>query len=471
MQAVFYTFSKKENSTAQPGGGVSKNVHLKAGCSALAPTISLEWPGSGAPVSYNYMYISEFGRYYYIENWTWENRLWTCTGRVDVLASWKSQIGAANKYVLRAASDFDPDVIDTIYPAILPAKTKITAGSAAAWATTFGGGAFIVGIVGQGNTYNINGAGYVVMTAGQIQQLIDACFTETDNLWSQPVTPTADLAEALNEYGSKYAKSIQNPIQFINGITWVPFWPSTGGAVSVNLGHMNTGISAYALDQPIYTRLIQFADILAPINTAAGAWRAVEPFCRYKLIIPPFGVFDLDAAVVNRFGGTVNGTYYVDCLTGQATLNIYDFGILASAELGIQISLSGNMVNYAGQAEAIANAATGFIGKLLSGDIGGAIAGGVSGINSVASASSPVATRGAVGGGMAALNTPKYAVATYYDAAPEDVTDRGRPLARIRTLSNLSGYILCADGEISAPASKAELEEIRSYLTGGFYYE
>lgn len=50
---------------------------------------------------YNYMYVSEVARYYFIDSITSENGLVKITGRCDVLMSHKKDILASKQYILR----------------------------------------------------------------------------------------------------------------------------------------------------------------------------------------------------------------------------------------------------------------------------------------------------------------------------------------------------------------------------------
>ena len=152
MNVDFYTFSKRINSTAQPTGGASYSCVIKSPSSVTAPSISIVWGGSGNPSAYNYAYIADYGRFYWVNNWTFADRQWTADLSVDVLATYKSQIGAASKYVLRAASDYDYKVIDRLYPAKADNYYAVGSGS---WgfSTLSVGGVYIIGVIGAGNTY------------------------------------------------------------------------------------------------------------------------------------------------------------------------------------------------------------------------------------------------------------------------------------------------------------------------------
>ena len=475
MLVNFGTASKKRNSTyIPPGIGNTVSCKLKAGCSITNPVIELQWDGSTSPVAWNYCSIQDFGaRDYWVENWTYQDRKWVASCKVDVLGTYKVDIGNATKYVLRSASDEDPEVVDNLYPTKLPVTSEITFPTFTDWAQTFDNGRFIVGIVGQNNTFSAAGTGYVVLTSSGLQSLIHACFTEDETLWQTPVTPTTDLGEALNSYGDKMSKSVNNPIQFINSIVWVPFVPTSGANTTIWLGRTNTGISAASLGDPIYTRTFSFSNLVPTgIDTTHGIWRALEPFCTYTLVYPPFGTFNVDAAMVHRKYGQIQGTIKVDCITGEAVLYAYDYGISAAAKIGIPISLSGQSVNYLDQAMAATNGVLDTVGSFLKGNILGGIKSAANGVADVARASAPSATQGSIGGGMAALNAPRYVLCKWYEPTDENNTEKGRPLCQEKQISALSGYLVCMDGDIEiSGATSEEMQEIERFLIGGFYYE
>ena len=63
---------------------------LKDECSILSPTIFIE---SENLSDYNYLYIKEFNRYYFINDIkNVRNNIWSITGEVDVLYTYKDKI-------------------------------------------------------------------------------------------------------------------------------------------------------------------------------------------------------------------------------------------------------------------------------------------------------------------------------------------------------------------------------------------
>ena len=111
MNIVFYKFTKKENSTARPQGGrFSIEGILNENTSIISPSLSIKF---GVDITgYNYAYIPDFNRFYNVVSWSYALGLWRCDLYVDVLASFKPQIGEMNNYILRSASEHNGNIID-----------------------------------------------------------------------------------------------------------------------------------------------------------------------------------------------------------------------------------------------------------------------------------------------------------------------------------------------------------------------
>lgn len=173
---------------------------------------------------FNYCYVEDFGRWYFIRNVTYELGTWQFDLEIDVLATYKSAIGSSTQYVLRSASEFDGDIIDSAYPTKADLKVRtVTANK-----TIFGDTIepyFIVGIVGGiiANTDDeisqkaFNGSVvYFALTSGQLYQLVKT-FLSNVNMYN---VPTIEISEALQ-------KQLLNPIQYIHSIKCIPFEPET----------------------------------------------------------------------------------------------------------------------------------------------------------------------------------------------------------------------------------------------------
>ena len=80
-----YTFSKYANSTEQPAGaGTSFDCVLKDTSGVINPTIALKLDMSFNVSAYNYAYIPDFERYYFVREWTWERGLWVALSLIHI---------------------------------------------------------------------------------------------------------------------------------------------------------------------------------------------------------------------------------------------------------------------------------------------------------------------------------------------------------------------------------------------------
>ena len=110
MNVQFYSFSKRRNSTKQPAGsGTVIDCKLKEGTSVKNPKLQI----SGRTFGYNYAYIPDFGRYYFVNDIISESYdITTYVLEEDSLASNKSAIGSTIAMVEYSSTGYDEDMID-----------------------------------------------------------------------------------------------------------------------------------------------------------------------------------------------------------------------------------------------------------------------------------------------------------------------------------------------------------------------
>lgn len=107
MNVSFYT-------TSDPNYVVNKTITLQASFTCnLKDSTSVENPvilvtSASNPSGYNYMYIQEFGRYYYITDVvSVRNGLWAISGHVDVLYTYRTSIKACSAIIKRQEKQFN----------------------------------------------------------------------------------------------------------------------------------------------------------------------------------------------------------------------------------------------------------------------------------------------------------------------------------------------------------------------------
>jgi hypothetical protein len=105
------------------------------------------------------------------------------------------------------------------------------------------------------------------------------------------------------------------------------------------------------------------------------------------------------------------------------------------------------------------------------GIVAGAAVGSIGGIENGLRSKIPSArTIGGTGSINSLIGTPTL-YSQFAKIVDEDFNRRGRPLCAVRTINTLSGYIQTDKADISTTSTKAEQEQIRSYMEGGFYFE
>lgn len=459
-----YTMTKEPNSTAQPTGtGTSFQCVSNDNFDIINPRIPLNIGNDANPTAYNYMKIPSFAnRFYWIRRWAFEGGLWVAYAEVDPLASWKTSIGATSAYVLRAAADSDGTISDQLYPTSSPviSHTDLTA----PWPTTglnYASGFYVVGLISKEAT-----TVYYAMSSSTFNFFVAAMFSDT-------------FFNTVQADDGNLTKANFNPIQYVSSVKWFPGSVSdvAGTSATVWMGYWkvednnNTPVTATKISTPY---LIVPGNVTAPRHPQAatrGEYLNGAPFSEYVLDIPPFGRINIDPAYLTK-SGSFTYRVYVDLISGNAICRIIcsqgellnnSTCILAQGTLGLDIQINQVLFNYVGFASSV----VGTIGAALTGNIAGA----VSGIASTVNNNYPSVNSTGLNAGFGSLLGVWRLTTKFWNVVDEDNTHRGRPLCQVRQLSSLAGYQLCTNTDVQAPATREELDMIRGYLEGGYYYE
>lgn len=453
-----YTMTKEPNSTAQPTGtGTAFQCVSNDNFDIINPRIPLNIGNDANPTAYNYMKIPSFAnRYYWIRRWAFEGGLWVAYAEVDPLASWKTSIGATSAYVLRAAADSDGTLTDNLYPTGEPviSQTDLTA----PWPTTglsYSSGFYVVGVISKNAT-----TVYYAMSSSTFNSFVAAMFS--DGFFAAAQADDANLTKANF-----------NPIQYVSSVKWFPGSASDVAGTNSNiwLGYWDTGISAKTGITPYLSKSDTYNAPRHPQAATRGQYLNGAPYSEYILDIPPFGRINIDPAYLTVAAGfTVRVT--IDLITGNAICRIicsqgelsnFSSCVLAQGTVGLDIQINQVLFNYVGFASSVVST----IGAALTGNIAGA----VSGIGSSLNNSYPSVNSTGLNAGFSSLLGVWRLMTKFWTVADEDNTHRGRPLCQVRQLSSLAGYQLCTNTDVQAPATREELDMIRGYLEGGYYYE
>lgn len=453
----FYTFNKKPNSTKQPTGtGTTYKCNLIEPTSFTAPDIALVVPAK--PTAFNYAYIPEFSRYYFVNDWLYSTGLWRASLSVDVLASFRSYIGSQKQYILRSAAKSDGKIVDTLYPTKnsptnLFSYSEATGGDNP-FVSNFSEGIYIVGIINS-DSGAIGCVSYYVFTNSQFRAFCNVLMGTSD--WAY---------NGIDEIGEELTKVLFNPFQYVASCMWLPLSSiGTSGSVdSIPYGWWTLGTSASRLGGDSRLAPASFTIPKHP-QSGRGAYLNGAPFSRYLLSWPCFGQFALDADIMG-VSSTLYAQCFVDPVSGVGTLNIStDVAslITTQTQIGVPIQIAQMASNYAGAAGSAISAVT----NALTGNIGGALAS----IGDAVSNAMPQLTTLGHNGGSGSYLFPPVLNSTFYSVVDDDNEHLGRPLCQDVEPSSIPGYMLCADVELETPCTHVELNNIVELMESGFYYE
>ena len=369
ISVTFYKdFQKKLNSTKLPvssADDITLTVELKNVTNLFTPTLVIGadvfTDGLGNivnPMRYNYCYIADFERYFFVRSWSWVLGRWECALEVDVLASFKTEIGESSLYVLRAYSKFNGNIVDTKYPveAVNVAtnwNVKTFGGVSSPWNTNIYNAAITDGFYVVSIVNNDSGA------IGAVSHYAFAPAVMAELMNKLYATPTwmniqdANISEDLQ-------KMLFNPMQYITQVHWIPTGFNTSGATGIHTipyGWWSLTLTGtvYKINTTNVKKNISI-DISIPNHPQVGIgyrrrYLQLSPYTTAALYFPPFGFIPLDTTKLYMCD-TVHCEVVLDVLTGKGTLLVNgtrtEDGVTGSAgtcyattaQVGVPISIA-----------------------------------------------------------------------------------------------------------------------------------
>lgn len=363
IAVTFFKNSKRVNSTKLPAynvGTFGTTIELKDYTNLFNPSLVLSRElfhdsnnNPVNPMEWNYCYIPDFNRYYYVRSWSWVLGRWECDLEIDALASFKTSIGNTTAYVLRSASNCDNRIIDTKYTTKSDVKT-LTSVRSTIWetnlsSTSVNDGFYVLGIVNN-DSGAIGATSYYAVNARGMRRFMAELYASPS--WMN-ITDTS--------ISNDLQKMLINPIQYINTCMWIPYSllnsSSLTQVTTIPVGWWNITINSNdpfykltgaSLKMTFYTYL----DILVHPQATGNSnlnWVKNSPYSAYQLQFYPFGVFPIDSAKLMGYN-RLNCRIDLDLVTGDGTLTVtrgidnqdYSGDILysVSSQVGIPISMS-----------------------------------------------------------------------------------------------------------------------------------
>lgn len=564
---LYKDFDKRVNSTKVPtnlvGTFTDFNINLKSPTNLFSPVITIDdgsfkdqYDNITNPLTYNYAYIMEFKRYYFIRSWAWHNGIWAADLEVDELASHKTEIGNTSAFVLRAYAESDPDLIDNKYITKSDCH-QINKTQSSVWHTNINSssptdGYFVLGIVNN-DSGAVGATSYYAASGRDTRAFISQLYASPS--WMN-ITDTS--------ISNDLQKMLMNPIQYVVSCMWFPLSLDINTLSTVS--NVPVGWWTLSLPSGAYFYKLTGTSLAAiesltmdipkhPATTDPNmSWLQNSPYSVYQMQFYPYGLFQLDSAKLYGFD-KIYIEQEIDLMTGSGTLQVYrrksgaNYGVIyaATAQVGIPISVAqmsvdmsrvGNMTTWAlaaglaiasdtsaisdvvngiktatdlppvsvsdiedqtaaiyaaGQAlekasmevlwnpDAMTTARANFLSA--SGNAAPALGQRfapllqsvgriVSNIGNAVLASSGVCTMTGNNGALAQYYLDQILTLFYFEISETDPVHYGYPLSKIRTISSLSGFVLCAnDGDLSMAGPVSERQAVVYAMTGGFYYE
>lgn len=466
INIYLFNFSKKDNSTARPSeaSGTRLRCAVKTGSSIVSPVVEIsveDLPG------YNYAYIPNFNRWYYITNITYERGVWILSLACDVLASYKTEIGATSMYFERASAGQNVNLKDAMFPvtgASSVTETVLEYGNL----MSFGSGNICVTVLSQAAAAGLST--YVFTSAAQFYNFCDALMaTGTDS--SESVWDSVTESIKITTF---------EPLRYIGNVLWFPHAidHSNTAITSLKLGNFTaTGFTCYRLATNASPTKIHYTPTVPkhPQASSRGKWVNLAPCTEYELQLPPFGTISLDTTALMD-ASSIDISILPDALTGAARCIVTSSTGASLADLagqwGVPIQLASMVnMNYGAAITSAISAGMGTAAAIL-GDIPGAISGAVSTVKGIGDmVKGSVSTSGSTGS-IIDHQTNKVLYSRFFTVADDDNANTGRPYCAMTTPATLTGYMVAQKGLVqSAQATRPELDAVNAYMEGGFYFE
>lgn len=465
VDVKFYIFPKKINSTKQPDGNtvsVTHSCNMLDECSIISPKISIVGADNTFnPSIYNYAYIADFdGRFYFVSDWVYSNRVWNAVLSEDVLASWKGSIGNSTQYILRAESTSSVNwrIADANYPTESRYTNQNTYAKQNPFVTSVNSGTVVLGTIGNdtSKTTTVTAANYYAMTATAFTFFVNTFLSSTDFV-AQVVT------------------GLLNPIEYIVSCQWfpIPYSEITGTeeTSTIYLGWwplpQKVACKKLVGDSVTHTILTTYELPKHPDTTDKGAWVNMSPFTNRYFVWPPIGVIPLDTTIIGDYEPSIAVIFYVDLVSGGATYEIISGTTTTNTGnclFGVNLPLSQSGVDLG----AILNNATSAALNISAGNYTG-FAGNV--INGVSQAIPQYEKSGSISSFSSFISGTPFVRSDFVSLPEHSEKTYGKPAYKYLKINTLSGYIQTGNAHLEIAATDNEIDQIISYMNGGFYYE
>lgn len=396
MNFQFYNFPKQRNSMAIPAPGTAVGINGRindASSSVISPVIRIAGHYNASIedppylIRYNYVYISEYGRFYFINDWHYNSdNTWTAFCEVDVLGSFRTAIQESDAYIERSSKIelYDDKIVDFMYPSTPEFRLATSVYTLNSWSSNPGDGCFVLGIVSADNPV-FGSVNYYIMSALSLTILVHNMMDSMGGSHGDWVNNTDIIDKTL--------KSIVNPMQYITSCKWFPFAKQTSDNSDViMLGSWNTGAMGHKLSYneiqytfPFNIPLPAFPEVPIEIESR---YPKFPPYSSCTLYSKVFGAFPISP--VDIYGSTdLHTTIQVNLISGTGTVTVTPVsvptpdpsdpnpppttvnGVIAfkQIQIGYDIPITEVTTDYIALGKSIAGSVGGVVSSAINGDV------------------------------------------------------------------------------------------------------
>lgn len=443
MDILFYNLSKRENSTLRPpGAGDYRSVFLKEGTSIYNPTFVM----ADDVTEYNYCQWGE--RYYYIRDIVVaKNQRFEVECALDVLATFKEEIGNVSAFSLYASSGFNDGIPDDRLSTVDTATIQSSnLGLFDAGATD---GTYILQYATSSSTKGPCG---ILWLSDSDAKVVSAALNET----------------GFNDFLDNFAKQLVGAYDALISCRYVPLnWyalGTSGGTKSVVLaGYATRAAGKVPSDIVTYEGSIS-------IPWQYSDFRNLSPYTSLLLYLPAYGFLEINPAdVIGKSSLEISAT--CDGITGDV-FYVVDNIARCSTNISSPIAIGTTGTNSFGVAGGLVSAGANLLGGNVMGasaDLFGA---------ALASVQRTVGVCGSNGGlagvfaniGNSGMTVRLYSICHNTSDNPADMAaSHGRPVRAVQGV--VSGYNQFVNASVNCNAPDMIKQQINAYMNGGFFYE
>ena len=453
MQAKFYYLNKRKNSTKKPADNselATYDIKLKTDCSSLNPTIEVRLPAGSNPYGWNYAFLSDFAKYYFIRDYRWNtNGYWEIELKLDVLASHVVAIRASRYFIKFAETAYNKWIVDSRLQQLTSCTTHITSGNNRIFDLDGIADRNILFFISEDANLSSGGAVQAfLVTQSDLKDVCHSLYTAGKTVWE-------DLQAQAGSASACITKCIR-----------VPYSVPAGASLPIKLGNYDTTITG----KPVLGRL------LLPTVQVSIPWQTNDfrrSYHKFTLILPYVGAVPISASDILT-DTILEISVAIDILTGDVVYYVcHEDDALApiasyKTNCASVIPISSYQSNTLSALSSIVTGAS----EIANGNWVSGIAGAVNGVFNFLAAKSPSVV-GAQTGSPEIMSTPTL-ITQYYptSVSPTSISNSmGLPYFAENTLEGFSGFVQTENAHVAVACLDPERDEIESLLNDGIYLE